>query len=317
MKNNLENLRFNEVTDQSGRSYAEFRKQLFPNFRTVRADLLKGYFFLVLILADAVILSRLGLFNWILLVAGAFICGYCLAYLHLFIHEAAHYNIHPDRQKNDRICNFFIGMLFGIDIKNYRKLHWLHHQHLGTTSDTEHSYYHPLDPLFLLTGISGVQAVSVMLERAKRTSRDDQKKSGTVFIAYTLFFHLLLLSVLFYFGGWMVAAMWLIGLLSVFPLFAALRQLLEHRDASASGKTDFSQIDHGKTSRLFGDNFIDSSFGAAGFNKHLIHHWDPVISYTRLKDVEQFLLNCTTTAENIRQSKTGYLKIFVSLFKFH
>jgi len=32
--------------------------------------------------------------------------------------------------------------------------------------------------------------------------------------------------------------------------------------------------------RLFGDDFFSCTFGGAGFNRHLLHHWEPQISYT-------------------------------------
>ncbi|HXB42821.1 MAG TPA: fatty acid desaturase [Puia sp.] len=316
MKNNLEDISFNEVANVDGKSYAEFREELHPDYIAVKRDIFKGYACLVLILILAILLSRSGLFKWFLMLPGALLAGYCLAYLHLFIHEAAHYNLHPDRTKNDWISDLMIGVFFGIPVKNYRKIHWLHHQHLGTTNDSEHSYYNALNLFFLLKSITGIQAILVIIERAKKSDGNKRPKTSILYLGYLVFFHSALLLILFISGGWMVVSMWLIALISVFPFLAALRQLLEHRDINASGKSNFTKTDHGKISRLFGDNFIDSSFGAAGFNKHLIHHWDPVISYTRLKEVEAFLSDCPSTSENIRQSKTGYVKIFVSLFKF-
>ena len=108
---------------------------------------------------------------------------------------------------------------------------------------------------------------------------------------------------------------WLAGLIIVFPVFATIRQLMEHRDIHASGKINYQDTDHGKISRLFGEGLIDSSFGGAGFNKHLLHHWDPSVSYTRLREVENFLMNCPETSGIIQQSKTSYLKTFIALFK--
>jgi fatty acid desaturase len=317
MKNNLEDIAFNEVENGNGKSYAEFRKELLPDYFAVKRDIIKGYACLILILILSMILSRSGLLNWFLLLPLSFLLGYCLAYLHLFIHEAAHYNIHPDRIKNDRISDLLIGVFFGIPVKKYRKIHWLHHQHLGTTKDSERSYNNALNLFFLVKSITGIQALLVILDRTKISMQNSQQRTSIPYLVYMILFHAALLLILFISGGWMVVCMWLIGLISFFPFLAALRQLLEHRDINASGKINFAQADHGKISRLFGDGFIDSSFGAAGFNKHLIHHWDPAISYTRLKDVEAFLSNCPSIAENIRQSKTGYVKIFFSLFKWH
>jgi len=45
----------------------------------------------------------------------------------------------------------------------------------------------------------------------------------------------------------------------------------------------------------------------------MIHHWDPQISYTRLKDIEDFLLYNKKTAEIIHSSKTSYSSVLKKL----
>ena len=43
--------------------------------------------------------------TWPLEVAlGAAAIGYAIAYLQLFIHEAAHFNLHPNRRTSDRLA---------------------------------------------------------------------------------------------------------------------------------------------------------------------------------------------------------------------
>lgn len=317
MNTDLEEIAFTEVTDMQGKTYASYRKELLPDYNLVKRDIIAGYVCLLMILSAAIILKHFNIFYFPFLLIGGFLIGYCLGYLHLFIHEAAHYNIHPDRNINDKISDFSLGVFFGITVKNYRKIHWLHHQHLGTVSDTEHTYYNKLNILFLLKSITGLQAFNVIIDRAKTSTNNKTSGKNIFYMLYVFLFHTILLCALYFFSGWIVVIMWVVGLVCFFPFFAALRQLLEHRDKNAPDKIDFLQNDHGKINRLFGNNFFDKSFGAAGFNKHLIHHWDPVISYTRLKDVEIFLLNSPATSEKIQQYKTGYLKTFFSLFKFH
>ena len=51
---------------------------------------------------------------------GALMIGYWLAFIQLFIHEAAHFNILPDRKWNDRWANAFIAWHLGADIAAYR-----------------------------------------------------------------------------------------------------------------------------------------------------------------------------------------------------
>ncbi len=317
MKSNLEDIDYSEVINLDGRTYADLRKVLRPAYRKVAGDLLKGYVFIVLICAGDSILIRLGYFKIVLaLPISAFLIGYVLAYLHLFIHAAAHYELHPDKTINDRISDRFIGVFFGISVKNYRKIHWLHHSGLGTTQDSEHSYFNELNLKFILKSVTGIHTFLVVFDRMKSARRLTANKTSSGFIAYTILFHLLLLLALFVSVGWLMICTWLAGLIIVFPAMAATRQILEHRDEEAQNKIDFTVTAHGKVSRLFGKGHLDSSFGAAGFSRHLLHHWDPTISYTRLREVEDFLSSCPQTATIIKKCKTSYLQTFIGLFKF-
>jgi fatty acid desaturase len=315
MANNLEQIGFEEVIDHRGRTYAAFRKELIPDYSKIRVDLAKGFLGLLISLLVFTLLARAIRPQWPFLLMGSLFTGYALAYLHLFIHEAAHYNLHGDKRTNDKISDWMIGVFFGISVRKYRKIHWLHHLHLGSTVDTEHSYFHTLNPGFLLKVLSGLYSFSVILSRSKTSASLGEKKSGLGYLAFVFSFQIVLGFLLFLSGGWVPLVIWGFGLLIFFPFFATLRQILEHRSAEAAGNDNFFLKDHGKISRLFGDNILDSSFGSAGFNKHLIHHWDPVISYTRLKDVELFLAQCPKTSTLIHESRTHYTKVFSLLFK--
>jgi len=316
MKDNLENISYTEVISSGGKRYSEIRTELKPAYRKVVWDMAKGYAFLLLVFTLAgIFLNNKLVSNFIVVPAGAIAAGYCLAYLHLFIHAAAHYDIHPHKLTNDRISDYCIGVFFGIAIKKYRKIHWLHHTNLGTKNDTEHSYFNELNLPFILKCITGIHTLSVIISRIRTSEQHNTQKLSWIYLLYTAIFHCLLLTALYVAGGWPLLLMWLVALGIVFPLLAILRQLIEHRNLDASGTINYHIADHGKTSRLFGKGIIDSSFGAAGFNKHLLHHWDPTISYTRLDEVEDFLLKCPETANIIRESKTSYLKVFIALFK--
>ncbi len=315
MNDNLENISFEEVAGPDGTNYAIFRKSLKPAYRKAITDVLKGHFFLILILITGTVLIKTGFFTTIMILPIALLIGYILAYLHLFIHAAAHYNLHPVKHINDRISDYTIGVFFGIQQKKYRKIHWMHHANLGTKDDTEHSYFNELNTAFLLKCVTGIHAVSVIVSRRKKNDLSHKNRSSIIISSYSFLFHLALLTILFLTGGWKLPTAWLIGLVVVFPSFATIRQLLEHRDLHASGKTNYKKTDHGKVSRLFGKGIIDSSFGAAGFNRHLLHHWDPSVSYTSLPAIEDYLLNCPEISNIIKESKTSYWKTFIALFK--
>jgi fatty acid desaturase len=65
---------------------------------------------------------------------------------------------------------------------------------------------------------------------------------------------------------------------------------------------------------VFGDGLIARTFGGAGFNRHLLHHWEPGISYTRLPDLEHFL-NDTDLRPIMESRKTTYGRVFWRLFR--
>jgi len=306
MQNNLEGIGYNEVTDSKGTSYVSFRNKLQPRYTIAWFDILKGYFFLVLTTLTLIYLDlHFHASWWIFILPGAICIGYISAYLALFIHEAGHFNIHHDKKTNDRLATVFLCLPFGLSIKSYRRIHWQHHLSLGTPEDTEVSYFHALTKLFLLETLTGVHVLRIMIRKGAVDvlTREQVKKSQLMLVAGGLF-HTALLAVALVTGNWPLAIAWVLGFGIFFPFFATIRQILEHRDELAHHSTDFFKQPHGKISRLFVHTVLSSSFGAAGFTRHLIHHWDPQISYTRLKDIETFLSDSEKTAPVNSASKT-------------
>lgn len=306
MQNNLEGIGFDEVTDSSDTSYTVFRNSLKPRYSAVAFDIIKGYFFLLLI-AGAIIFLDYHSSWWIIILAGSFFIGYVAAYLALFIHEAGHFNIHSDKKKNDRLATIFLCLPFGLSLKSYRKIHWQHHVHLGTPQDAEVSYFHALTKLFVLETLTGIHLLRTMMRKeGNDILTKEQVKQSRMMLLAGAFLHLIILTAALITGNWPFAIAWILGFGIFFPFFATIRQILEHRDELAHHATDFYKQPHGKVSRLFVHTVLNSSFGSAGFTRHMIHHWDPLISYTRLKDIEAFLSTSEKTAPIIKASKTTY-----------
>jgi fatty acid desaturase len=317
MLNNLEGIKFDEVTDSNGISYAFFRNGLQPHYKTVVFDIVKGYFFLLLSCGAIIFLDKyIHNFWWVVVVTGSLLIGYIAAYIALFIHEAGHFNIHPDKKTNDRLATFFLCLPFGLSLKSYRKIHWQHHLHLGTAQDTEVSYFHALTKLFILETLTGVHLLRTMIRKGgnKILSKEQVRQSRIMLLAGS-FLHMIILTAAFLSGNWLYAITWILGFSIFFPFFATIRQILEHRDELADSNTDFTKQPHGKISRLFFHSILSSSFGSAGFTRHLIHHWDPHISYTRLKDIEEFLSKNEKTSIIIKESKTTYTSTLKKLLK--
>jgi fatty acid desaturase len=132
-------------------------------------------------------------------------------------------------------------------------------------------------------------------------------------LLYSLLLHGLLVASLLWVGAWPAALAWVLGVGSVFPFFSALRLMLEHRDLNADPAIDYEVESHGALSRMFGDDLFSATFGGAGLNRHLLHHWEPNVSYTLLPELESFLMR-TEVAQVIEARRSSYFAIFRGLF---
>jgi fatty acid desaturase len=277
---------------ETGGEYRAFRRALRPDYGRVRRDVALGYGALAAVMA-AVVAAQGPVAGPAAALLGGGAIGYLIAYLQLFIHEAAHYNLAADRRRNDRFADALICWQVGTCIAAYRKTHAEHHRSLGGAADTETSYAHPLTLGFLAQMVTGIHAARVFLGRAPtepgltagRPSRWPLLRGAAV--------HILLLALLVAAGAWWAALAWTIGMGVFFPLFATLRQLLEHRPSRGLATEGDGA---GAVTRLFDDGLLARSFGGAGFNRHLLHHLEPQVSYTRLAELETYLMGTSARA---------------------
>ncbi len=305
----LERFKRNELVDGTGLGFLEYQKTLTPRYAVVWRDILAGWVAIGLI-AYALCrwqLAHPGLGECLvaILVAGALI-GFGQLYLHNFFHEAAHYNLAADRRVNDLLANLFLGAVVGLDIAVYRLIHFDHHRHLGTPQDTEHSYFFPLNWRFVLSAVSGYSALRVMLTRNRRVRAERPDSGGRGWLLLGVGLNATLLLSAWLAGFWTLSVAWTLAMLSFFPFFNTLRNLVEHRAEDADPTADYFKIAHGVVNRLFGDGPVASTFGSAGFNRHLLHHWAPQISYTRLRELEDYLMQ-TAMGPSLDQHRCTYL----------
>jgi fatty acid desaturase len=230
--------------------------------------------------------------------------GFWIASLVNFVHEAAHFNLHPSKQVNDRLAAFVLCPLTGTDIARYRDLHWQHHLHLGTAQDTEVSYRHAPNRRFVLRSLFGLQILEVVLrQRRTHERRGATRGRGPVFaLARSAALHGAVVGGAVLAGSYSSAVAWALGVGGVYPCCTALRQILEHRPDDA-GMNEGEQV--GAVNRLFGTDLLSRTFGSAGFNRHLLHHWHPSASYTCFDDFEAFLLR-TPLAPALDAARTTY-----------
>jgi fatty acid desaturase len=309
------------LVDDRGVSYRDFRRGLKPRWPRVWLELTAGYVVVAATLAALV----LGKPAWPLTLpatlAGALVIGYAIHFINCFFHEAAHYNVVPGRRLNDLVTNLTMGWMFGSSIAMYRRIHFQHHRALGTTADSENSYFDALRIRYLAQGLVGLKLLRTLRQnRETETSQGRSARGAPVggqrlaSLFCSAVVNLAIVGALLLLGSPAAAIAWIGGLLIVFPFMASLRQLLEHRSEEADPNTDYHAVDHGPVNRLFGSGPLASTVGSAGFNRHAIHHWEPQLSYTRLADVEGYLLH-TEVAPLIRERQTSYADTFLRLLE--
>lgn len=322
-------LNFDSIVSSDGIKYVDFRRTLKPRYSIVWGHIACAYLSFVAIATLLIALlssSSSSIFHAIAVaILGGVLFGYTLAYLQLFLHEAAHYNLAKSKALNDRLTNLFVGLIVGLEISAYRRIHSEHHRFFGTVNDTERTYFSPLNLRFIIESLTGMKVLRVLMTRSLALNQGKTKgqngdlpvrkksSSGKILLVCGLLVNLAIVAVSMISGFWAVALAWVIGMFVMFPFFSALRQVLEHRDEDASAAIDYSVTNNGAVNRLFGDGPIANTLGGAGFNRHLLHHWDPQISYTRLQSVENFLAK-TSVDEILQARRTTYVKAFLQLF---
>jgi fatty acid desaturase len=302
----------NTLIGPDGQSYVDFRKTLTPRYGRVWAEIVAGH--VALWGSLAVILAAGPRWGWLLVIPIACAVGYAMAFLQLYFHEAAHFLLASTKANNDRLANAFIGLLVGQDIAAYRVVHFDHHRHLGTTEDTERGYFESLSIGFIAESALLLRVFKFLMARGPRIEKQAKTPRQRLMLLGGISMHGGLLLALAGIGAWPAILAWIIGMASIFPLFASIRPLLEHRDVAASRDKDYAKEDHGEVHRLFSDGPIASTLGGAGFNRHLLHHWEPQISCTRLAELEAFLSK-TNAAPVLDAARSDYRAVFVELLR--
>jgi fatty acid desaturase len=310
-----------------GTTWREFRKSLAPNYFLVWRDITLIHAAIWLGLAGAFLTDAMLPIVWaaVCVPCWAMWIGFWLLALLSFGHESAHDNLASNRHKSDRLANWFIWPLFGQSAAQYRRVHWQHHLHLGDPQDTEVSYHHCLSPWFLLKTLTGLHLIAAFARHlgAIRRSPTDAEQAAVPLqrslsdrwpIVRSMFIHASLAGGAVWFGYWWTALTWWAAVVIVLPFLATIRQAIEHRRLDADCRHDFTREVHGPVNHLLGTGVFARLFGAAGFNRHLLHHWDPRISYTRFDEMEAFLLR-TSVRQELDSCRTTYWAVFRELLR--
>tara|TARA_B110000483_G_scaffold13373_1_gene15197 strand:- start:1200 stop:2144 length:945 start_codon:yes stop_codon:yes gene_type:complete len=305
--------------------FTKLRKLLLPELRELKAsyfivfrDILLGFLFILfaLVISSQIFVNPNYnlIFKLVTLLLCSTVIGFFIANLTLFIHEAAHYNIHKDKRINDYLANIFLCYFTFQSIDNYRRSHLEHHRNHGTIKDTENSYFNHPSLLFLLKTIFLYRPIKVAFSKIFVNNKT-VNQTLNLYIIYSIAINIIILYLCFLLGGFFLTASWILGYLSFFPLFASIRQIIEHRNPSNDKFTDYNKNDHGAYTIYFKNTLFSYFFGAAGFRSHLVHHLEPSISYTRFNDVEKILSQNLPDEyrEEFKLRETTYFKAFLKL----
>ena len=240
-----------------------------------------------------------------------------------FFHEAAHYNLTKNKKLNDLISNLILTPFTGLWVQQYRDHHWEHHKNFGQNGDTETSYVLPLNVRGLIEALTGIYLIKTAMRyfnvaSAKNEKREINLSSALQFIAGLIFMfsvQFLIAVFLFLFINPYAGFVWMFSVFITDPLLAKIRQTLEHRNEHDKVSASLLENKNLGVNQMFGDDFFSRYFGGAGFNRHLLHHLDPSISYTRFDEFEQFLLEHSSN-DYIEKRRVSYFSKFLQIINY-
>lgn len=312
-----------QLENSKGTTYGEFRKTLITPYGKNQFGIVMTLFSIVPIvfsinLVDNVAL--LGLFAIILSLVEHRILN--------VVHEGAHYLIAKNKVKNDLICNLLAGWFVLVDVDQYRQTHVQHHRSLGSDFDPENSHQEKLDLTWLVSVFSGIQTLRLLRHRGKmrkRLSHTSPKSYRHGLMTITgLSMHLIILLFLMNVADLKTVAIWCLSTFLMTPGLGLIRNLLEHKYVGPMEEVIWTELSQQKsksdpsemnvTTRMFNQKKLSRVYGSMGFTRHLLHHWDPSISFSNLEKVHVFLLD-TSLGANLLQTESTYSKAFLSLWK--
>src|SRR5579871_88153 len=213
-----------QLADSRGVRYVDFVKTLSPRYGRVVLDIALGYASLLATCVLVVALPSRGLLNpWLAAGLGAISIGFWIAYLQLFIHEGAHFNLSRDRDRSDVLCNLLIAWMIGSSVQKYRVVHFQHHRELGNVNDSELTYFFPLNVLFIVKGLFGIRVLEVLSSRKTTQERATAPQGRGKYVGLAgLIAHVLILAATYFLGSVWLSLSWIVGVGAFFPLFGAL-----------------------------------------------------------------------------------------------
>ncbi len=186
--------------------------------------------------------------------------------LGLFVHAASHWQFATTRPVSDRVFNVLLAGFFGMDIDEYRKKHFAHHQRLGESDDPEDDYSRPFS-------WRGVLKLLTQRDSFRRPTTPERPRVRNWFRPTSKALHLSIVAGLSLSGNLAFAAMaWAAPVFFGLPFMVSVRNYCEHHSPSNGVPV----------SRNFKADLTAFFLGAAGFHLHGRHHDRPGVPYWQL-----------------------------------
>lgn len=216
----------------------------------------------------------------------------------IVMHESTHYRFSKKMWLNDGMSDLFAAYPFLISTRLYREYHMPHHRFTNTEQDPDwvkkipHSEWHfpktnsgLLRVFGRLALVGGARRIDLM----SMLAREDRKK---------WFYWAAVLALVFHFGvSREFFLLWVVPMLTVFPLLQRLRSISDHFGLERSHEMNSSR----NTEVNLIEGFLLSPHNV---NFHLTHHLFPGVPCYNLKALHRELMSHSTYARlaHINQS---------------
>jgi fatty acid desaturase len=229
----------------------------------------------------------------------ALLAGVGFNWINVQIHEASHCLLLRNKRWNDLYCNLVFGAIGLQDVQTYRATHRMHHAYLHTQRDPDLWIYTAnvgsfrqvargiLDDLCLRTLLRRKQQVAEFI-RVTGMSRGRQPRYAR--FAKLLAQSLLLGVFVWGCGIWGVAyyaAVYVYGLLGVFPVLVRIRTVVQHFDSSLLAPKEGNTFPF--VSRSTVAPVVEFILVGARMDYHFEHHIYPNLPYYGLKKMHRAL----------------------------
>ena len=204
------------------------------------------------------------------------------------IHEAAHYRLVHHKPLNDFIGEVLLAFPIFVTLRGYRSSHRAHHRHTNTEHDPDWVSKETPDwefpksrgALFLMLakialGRNLVWMVKLIL-KGGQAGNASPNKAAKSFVAGRMFYYVVLIAVLTYFGWWTEYLLfWLVPLVTWLQVILRIRSIAEHFGL---------EYDHTYTeARTTYPSLFDRLFIASkNVWYHLDHHLYPSVPFYNL-----------------------------------